>query len=221
MPLRAALHGRKLGTLSALPLDTPSQWPTVSVLVPAKNEEDTLFSAMQSLLQVDYPALEIILINDRSTDRTGEIIDRLAQLDARVRQIHIDHLPDGWLGKVHALDQGIDVSSGEWLLFTDADIHFAPQTLKRALSYCIQYRKGFLALFPDIENARALVGSAQAEYDGGDKHRDDDRQRDVCIHVVPVRNGHLDPDENQDAAQSMRQVVKTFFGVCEQEVHRS
>ncbi len=128
MPLRAALHARKLASLSALQLDTPAQWPTVSVLVPAKNEEDTLFAAMQSLLQVDYPALEIILINDRSTDRTGEIIERLALLDSRVRQIHIDHLPDGWLGKVHALHQGIDVSSGEWLLFTDADIHFAPQT---------------------------------------------------------------------------------------------
>ena len=164
IPLRAALNARKLGSLSALQLDTPSQWPTVSVLVPAKNEEDTLFTAMQSLLQVDYPALEIILINDRSTDRTGEIMDRLAQLDPRIKQIRIDHLPDGWLGKVHALHQGINVSSGEWLLFTDADIHFAPQTLKRALSYCIHYKKGFLALFPDIENVRALVGSAQAAF---------------------------------------------------------
>jgi glycosyltransferase involved in cell wall biosynthesis len=165
MPLRAVLHARKLRSLSALELDTPAEWPRVSVLVPARNEQDTLFAAVQSLLQVDYPDLEIILINDRSTDRTGEVAERLAQLDTRIRRIDIEQLPEGWLGKVHALQQGVRASSGEWLLFTDADVHFAPQALKKAVAYCLQYRKGFLALFPELVNIRGLVGMAQAAFE--------------------------------------------------------
>ena len=164
MPLRAVLHARKLRSLSALELDRPAEWPRVSVLVPAKNEEDTLFAAVQSLLQVDYPNLEVILINDRSTDRTGEVAERLAQLDPRIRRIDIEQLPEGWLGKVHALQQGVRASSGEWLLFTDADVHFAPQALKKAVAYCLQYRKGFLALFPELVNIRGLVGMTQAAF---------------------------------------------------------
>jgi glycosyltransferase involved in cell wall biosynthesis len=164
MPLRAVLHARKLRSLSALEIDTPVEWPRVSVLIPARNEEDTLFAAVQSLLQVDYPDLEIILINDRSTDRTGEAAERLALLDSRIRRIDIEQLPEGWLGKVHALQQGVRASSGEWLLFTDADVHFAPQALNKAIAYCLQYRKGFLALFPELANIRGLVGMAQAAF---------------------------------------------------------
>lgn len=164
VPLRAMRNDRKLRSLSALRLDTPSQWPRVSVLVAAKNEEDSLFAAVQSLLQVDYPDLEIILIDDRSTDRTGDIVDQLAQLDARVRPVHIEQLPDGWLGKVHAQHQGIEASNGDWLLFTDADIHFTPQVLKKAIAYCQQHEKGFLALFPGMASAGALVGAAQAAF---------------------------------------------------------
>lgn len=164
MPLRAVLQDRKLRALSASPLEARMDWPRVSVLVPARNEESTLFAAVQSLLQVDYPDLEIILINDRSTDRTGEIIERLAQLDARVRPIHIVQLPDAWLGKVHALHHGIGASRGEWLLFTDADVHFSPQVLKKAVAYCIQHGRGMLALFPGIVGVHGLVGAAQAAF---------------------------------------------------------
>ncbi len=164
VPLRALLNDRKLRSLSALRLDTPSHWPRVSVLVPAKNEEDTLLAAVQSLLQVDYPDLEIILIDDRSTDRTGAIVDQLAQLDARVKPVHIEQLPDGWLGKVHALHRGIEASNSDWLLFTDADIHFTPQVLKKAIAYCQQHEKGFLALFPGMSSAGKLVGAAQAAF---------------------------------------------------------
>ena len=164
MPWRAVLHDRKLPALAGLLLKTPSQWPKVSVLVPARNEEDTLFAAIQSLLLVDYPNLEIILINDRSTDQTAAVVERLVQLDPRVRQIHIEHLPDGWLGKVHALHQATRTSSGEWLLFTDADVHFTADVLKQAMSYCIQHQKGLLALLPDIVTDRGLVGAAQAAF---------------------------------------------------------
>ena len=164
MPLRALLQDQRLRVLAALTLAPLPEWPRVSVLVPAKNEEDTLFDAVQSLLRVDYPDLEIILLDDRSTDLTGEIVDRLARLDSRVRPIHIEQLADGWLGKVHALHRGTLASSGEWLLFTDADIHFTAPILKKAIAYCTHNEKGFLALLPEMAGLKGPVGWAQAAF---------------------------------------------------------
>lgn len=164
MPLRAVLHDRKLGALSAMSCAEPERWPRVSVLVPARNEEDALAGAVQSLLEVDYPRLEIIIVDDRSSDRTGEIADRLARQDARIRALHIETLPEGWMGKVHAMHRGIELSRGEWLLFTDADIHFSPSVLKRAVSYCLERKRGFLTLFPGFTDTGLLVGATQSAF---------------------------------------------------------
>ena len=164
MPIRAVLHDRKLGALSAMPCVEPERWPPVSVLVPARNEEDALAEAVQSLLEVDYPELEIILVNDRSNDRTGEIADRLARQDARVRTLHIETLPEGWMGKVHAMHRGIAISRGEWLLFTDADIHFSPQVLKRAIAYCLRRKRAFLTLFPGFADTGLIIGATQSAF---------------------------------------------------------
>jgi glycosyltransferase involved in cell wall biosynthesis len=164
MPLRAVLHDRKLGSLGAQPYTEPAGWPMVSVLVPAKDEEHTLGAAVQSLLEIDYPALEIILVNDRSTDRTGEMVESLARRDARIRSLHIDSLPAGWLGKVHALHQGIEISRGEWLLCADADIHYSPLVLKRAIAHCLQQDRDFLALLPGFANSSPISGATQTAF---------------------------------------------------------
>ncbi len=165
MPLRAVANDRKLARLAAMSCREPERWPLASVLVPAKNEEASIADAVTSLLEIDYPELEIILIDDRSSDRTGDIADELAQRDARVRCLHLDALPEGWLGKVHALHRGLEISRGEWLLFADADIHFARDTLKRALAYCLENERGFLSLLPRFrDTAGALVGAAQTAF---------------------------------------------------------
>jgi hypothetical protein len=108
--------------------------PRLSVIVPACNEADTIVAALGSLLKVEYPDLEIVLINDRSTDGTGDLMESLSRDDPRVRVVHLSELPDGWLGKVHAMHRGAALASGEWLLFTDADVHFAPDSLSRCVS---------------------------------------------------------------------------------------
>jgi glycosyltransferase involved in cell wall biosynthesis len=107
--------------------------PRVSILIPARNEERNLEEALRSVLALDYENLEIDVIDDRSTDRTGEILDRLAASEPRLRIVHVRDLPPGWLGKNHALWLGAEKATGEFLLFTDADVVFEPSALRRAM----------------------------------------------------------------------------------------
>lgn len=132
----------------------PKVWPRLSVVIPACNEADHLESAVSTLLAQEYSNLEIVLVNDRSTDSTAAIVERLAGRDRRIRSVHIDRLPDGWLGKVHALHRGVSMAAGEWLLFTDADVHFAPAALRRALAYAERQRADHLALIPRTLQSR-------------------------------------------------------------------
>ena len=126
----------------------PKEWPLLSVIIPACNEAANIDAAVASLLRQDYPSFEIILVDDRSTDGTGEIIDRLALREPRIRALHVTALPEGWLGKVHALDRGVESAKGEWLLFTDADVQFAAGTLRRAVGWAAVNGIDHLALAP-------------------------------------------------------------------------
>jgi glycosyltransferase involved in cell wall biosynthesis len=126
----------------------PDVWPRLSVVIPACNEAANLESAVATLVQQDYPDLEIILVDDRSTDGTGEIIERLAGEDPRIRAVHVETLPPGWLGKVHALHRGVEQASGDWILFTDADVHFGTAILRRAVAVVLHQRVDHLALIP-------------------------------------------------------------------------
>ncbi|HPP54368.1 MAG TPA: glycosyltransferase [Thermoguttaceae bacterium] len=141
---------RKVPHLSRLSVPEPPKRPTLSILIPACNEEETLGPAVRRLLEEDYPRLEIVLIDDRSTDRTGELVDRLAAQDRRIRPMHIHQLPDGWLGKVHALWQGFQQSQGEWVLLMDADVHLRPGTLRRIVAWAEMERLDFVAASPRI-----------------------------------------------------------------------
>jgi len=125
--------------------------PRLSVIVPALNEEENVEAALRSLVAQDYQNLEIIAINDRSTDSTGEVMERVAAESAgRLRVLHIDHLPEGWLGKPHAMWRGAQLASGDWLLFTDADVIFRKDALRRALAYGEASRADHLVVFPTL-----------------------------------------------------------------------
>jgi len=150
--------------LESLPLGEIERWPTLSVIVPACNEADKIEPAGRSLLGLDYPHLEIVFVDDRSTDDSGAIIDRLAAADARVRAIHVAELPDRWLGKVHALDAGLRASSGELVLFTDADVHFRPDALRRAVALVESRGLDFLAVLPRLWATSLLLDSLIAAF---------------------------------------------------------
>src|SRR6267154_1222819 len=135
----------------------PGGNPRVSIIVPARNEEDIMEQALRTLLALDYDNYEVIAVNDRSDDSTGEIIERVAgsqnphpfdklragslAKDARrvghplLRVIHHRELPAGWMGKTHAMWTAAKLATGDWLLFTDADVLFKPDSLRRALAY--------------------------------------------------------------------------------------
>ena len=129
-------------------LAEPERWPLVSVVVAARDESRLIEKSLRSLVAMDYPAFEVIAVNDRSVDGTGDIMDRLAAVAARIRTLHILELPAGWLGKCHALHQGSKRAAGELLLFTDADVAFAPQTLRLAVRYLEAHKLDHLVLFP-------------------------------------------------------------------------
>ena len=125
--------------------------PRVSIIVPARNEEEHIEQALTQLLQLDYDNYEVIAVNDRSTDRTGEVMDRVASTPAaqeRLKVIHISQLPPNWLGKAHAMWTAARQASGDWLLFTDADVLFRPDALTRAMAYVTAEHADHLVLFP-------------------------------------------------------------------------
>jgi cellulose synthase/poly-beta-1,6-N-acetylglucosamine synthase-like glycosyltransferase len=126
--------------------------PRVSIIVPARNEEAAIEPALRSLLALDYDNYEVIAVDDRSTDRTGEIMDSLQKNspESLLKVIHHTELPSGWLGKTHAMWTAANQASGEWLLFTDADVMFKPESLRRALAYAEAEHADHVVLFPQM-----------------------------------------------------------------------
>ena len=143
------LRGSRLSDRAGAWQDPP-MWPKVSVVVPARNEAMRLEEALSSLANLDYPDLEVIAVDDRSTDGTGAIMDRVAAREPRVRSLHIAELPEGWLGKCHAMQAGARHADGEILLFTDGDVVFAPDTLRLAVRYLLARKLDHLALLPGL-----------------------------------------------------------------------
>jgi glycosyltransferase involved in cell wall biosynthesis len=130
---------------------TPAGDPRVSIVVPACNEEGTIERCLTQLLELDYPHCEIIAVDDRSTDRTGELMDQVAASPGaagRLKIIHIRELPPHWLGKTHAMWTAANEATGDWILFTDADVFFHPDTLRRAITYAEREKADHVVLFP-------------------------------------------------------------------------
>ncbi|MGQ0512438.1 MAG: glycosyltransferase [Betaproteobacteria bacterium] len=143
-----AWGGRAMRPFAPAPRDPGRPWPSASVLVAARDEAWGVEACVRSLFALDYADLELIAVDDRSTDATGAILDRLAMQDPRLKVIHVAALPPGWLGKNHAQWLGAGQAGGELLLFTDADIEFAPSALRDAVSILEAERLDHLALGP-------------------------------------------------------------------------
>lgn len=152
------LGNRRLRWLARLQAPAPSTWPKVSVVIAARNEADNIGAAVPTILALDYPDIEVIAVNDRSEDETGAILDRLAAANPRLKVLHITKLPEGWIGKNHALADGAEVATGDWILFTDADVHFQPDVLRRAVAYARAQTHDHLAAVPRLSEGGHWLG---------------------------------------------------------------
>jgi len=130
---------------------TPVGEPRVSVIVPARNEERDIRTTLELLLALDYSNYEIIAVNDRSTDSTGQRMEEVVANSAahgRLRTVHISELPPGWMGKTHAMWTAARQATGDWLLFTDADVRFKPDSVRRVVAYAEAEKADHVVLFP-------------------------------------------------------------------------
>lgn len=137
---------RALPRLADLPPDPAP--PPLTAVVPCRNEAAGVEAAVRSLLAQDLPGLSVVAIDDRSEDATGAILDRLAAEDPRLEVLHVTALPEGWLGKNHAMHLGGGRARGEWILFTDGDVVFGAGALARALGFARAHGLGHVAAAP-------------------------------------------------------------------------
>lgn len=136
-----------LRPLEATP--SPSRWPHVAVLVPARNEEATIARCVESLLAQDYPDYEIWVLDDQSEDQTVYILKSLADKHPRLHILNGQPVPTGWLGKPWACQQLAKASQGELLMFVDADTWHHPAMLRSAVATLIAEEADLLSVIPD------------------------------------------------------------------------
>ena len=149
--LQTILGALRLPWLKSFEPAQDADCPRISLIFAALDEEKTLPAALATLMAIDYPNLEIIAVDDRSQDATSRILDEFAVNHPRLKVVHIRELPAGWLGKPHALHRAYEVSTGDWLLFTDADVRFRPDTLRRCATLIRLLKLDHLTLFVGME----------------------------------------------------------------------
>ena len=141
--------------------------PRLSVVVAARNEEARVEQALTSLLALDYPDYEVIFVDDRSQDRTGEIADRLSAQDDRLRVLHVEELPAGWFGKNHASWRGALAARGDLLLFTDGDVVFGREAVRRGVRHLLRSRLDHVAVLPALEMRSPMLQACMIVFHWG------------------------------------------------------
>jgi len=153
-PIRLVVIEVMLRRLGALSPESPRyeqpEPPLVSAILPARDEEHNLARCLDSLAAQDYPNLEIIVVDDRSTDRTGEIAQWASAHDPRIRVLTIERLPAGWTGKTHALQHAAKLARGDWFWFMDADTDHAPESLSTLMEYARFEGASLVSLLPEL-----------------------------------------------------------------------
>ena len=162
--IELVIGSRSIRFLKDVPSSKRLPTPKTSIIIPACNEEKHIQEALQSVLNQDYESLEFIIINDRSTDQTGAILTRMEKADPRLRVLRIKELPLGWLGKNHALYYGAQNATGEWLLFTDADVVMQPSTVSRAASYMLENQLDHLTIASEVRMPGVILGMFTAAF---------------------------------------------------------
>lgn len=147
-------RGMRGGRLSLEPVAEPPsdrEAPSVAVVVACHNEEHGIEDFVRSLQLQNYPNLRLVVANDRSDDRTGEILRTLAARDDRIQVVEVRHLPAGWIGKTHAVSRAVANCKAEYLLFADSDVTMQPHAVATAMDKMVRDKLDFLSLWPHLE----------------------------------------------------------------------
>jgi glycosyltransferase involved in cell wall biosynthesis len=144
------LGTRRLRHLHDVPPAEGAEMPSVSIVIAARNEARGIEPALRSVLSQRGESIEVMVVDDRSEDATGAILDRMAAEHPRLRVVHVTELPAGWLGKNHALWLGARAARGELLLFTDADVVMTPDTAARAAGYLVREGMDHVTVAPRV-----------------------------------------------------------------------
>jgi len=132
------LHNQYHLDIVVKPTHPPTSPPLISICIPARNEERNISACVEAILKQDYPNLEVIVLDDRSTDATLSILAGIASHDSRLHPVSGSNLPSGWAGKPHALHQASASARGEWLCFVDADTFLSPETLSSCYAKAVE-----------------------------------------------------------------------------------
>ncbi|MEN9663505.1 MAG: hypothetical protein RL324_2454 [Verrucomicrobiota bacterium] len=159
MTVVTLVHLRWVRRLPAQVVEGRSVPPRVSVVVAARDEAARIENTVRHVLAQQGVTVELIVVDDRSTDATGRILQELAAGDARLKPCRIETLPDGWLGKCHACHTGAGTATGDWILFTDADCWIKPDVLARALAVAEREKVDHIALTPGVASPTTGAGA--------------------------------------------------------------
>jgi glycosyltransferase involved in cell wall biosynthesis len=141
-----------------------AQEPSLAIVIAVRDEEDQLREALRSVCKLNYTSLEIIVVDDRSTDQTASILEELSIIYPQLVLERITSLPPLWLGKTHALYRGALKTTSDWILFTDADIIFDPDAVKKAMGYALNHKLDHLTILPEVKSRSQLFNSVLATF---------------------------------------------------------
>lgn len=153
------INGRKIKYLASLTNSGNIPVPSVDIIIAVRNEEYALRQALNTVCNLNYSNYKVLVVNDRSTDNSGNILRELQLKFDKLRVINIDELPAGWLGKNHALYTGYNSSDSEYILFTDADVLYHSDVLNKAINYCLKNNLDHLTVLPGIISSSSKLNS--------------------------------------------------------------
>lgn len=162
--VQAMLNWAVVPDLSKISVAEPEKWPLVSILVPARNEERQIRDAVTSFCTQDYPNFEVIVVDDRSTDATADILAELRQRFRKLKVLRGREPPDGSLGKPNALEIATGEAQGDWILAVDADVIYAPDVVRRAMAYALSEQAGMVTLRPRMSSKGILEGILMSSF---------------------------------------------------------
>ena len=141
--------------------DLSQHLPRISVVVPARNEGPNIRHCLDSLQRQTYRNLEVILVNDRSDDDTGAIMQEFVKSNSHWKYIQVDQLPKGWLGKNHALHTGAQGAIGDYIIFTDGDVVFRPLAIEKAVQSVVAHKLDHFCMSPNLRSGGLLLDIMQ------------------------------------------------------------